>query len=91
MPANRLTPAERRLVGEIGAHASWARTENRSARTEPARRAALEKFEREVDPGGDLPPAERAKRAEHARKMHFKRLALKSAQARRRRSGGDAA
>jgi hypothetical protein len=45
----------------------------------------LDKFERQVDPEGILPPAERAMRAEHARKAHFKRLALKSAQARRRR------
>jgi hypothetical protein len=51
----------------------------------------LDKFERQVDPSGTLTPAERAKRAAHARKAHFKRLALKSAQARRRRTGGDAA
>ena len=49
----------------------------------------LDKFEQQVDPDGKLSPAERAKRAEFARKAHFKRLALKSAQARRRR-GGDA-
>jgi hypothetical protein len=47
----------------------------------------LDKFERQVDPEGILPPAERAVRAEHARKAHFKRLALKSAQVRRRRGG----
>ncbi|MGF2945831.1 hypothetical protein ACQV26_11935 [Mycobacterium sp. Lab-001] len=47
-----------------------------------------------VDPDGELTPEERARRAEHARKAHFKRLALKSAKARRRRTelgGGDAA
>jgi len=47
----------------------------------------LDKFERQVDPEGILTPAERAKRAEHARKVYFKRLAFKSAQARRRRGG----
>ena len=46
----------------------------------------LDKFEQQVDPDGVLPPAERAQRAEHARKAYFKRLALKSAQARRRRA-----
>lgn len=51
----------------------------------------LDKFEREVDPDGVLAPAERARRAAHARKAYFARLALKSAQARRRRRGGDAA
>lgn len=91
MPANKLTPPERQLIGQIAAHESWARTENRSARTAPARQAALDRFERDVDPDGELAPAERARRAEHARKAYFKRLALKSAQARRRRAGGDAA
>ena len=44
----------------------------------------LDRFEREVDPNGELTPQERAKRAEHARKAYFTRLSLKSAQARRR-------
>jgi hypothetical protein len=47
----------------------------------------LDKFETQVDPEGKLSPAERAVRAEHARKAHFKRLALRSAQVRRRRGG----
>jgi hypothetical protein len=37
------------------------------------------------DPDNILLPAERAKRAENARKAYYQRLALKSAQARRRR------
>ena len=73
----------RQLIGSIGAHESWARTADRTARTAPGRRAFLERFEREVDPDNVLPPAERARRAEHARKAYFQRLALKSAQARR--------
>jgi hypothetical protein len=84
-----LNPTERSLRAQIAAHESWARTEDRSARTANARKAMLDKFETQVDPEGKLSPAERAKRAEHARKAHFKRLALKSARARRR--GGDAA
>lgn len=80
-----LTPSERALYGQIAAHESWARTTDRAARTENARRAMLVKFEFEVDPHGELTPAERAVRANHARKAYFKRLALKSAQARRRR------
>lgn len=80
-----LTPAERRLRSQIGAHESWARTENRSARTLPARMALLAKFEQQVDPDNRLTPAERAKRAENARKAHYAKLALKSAQSRRRR------
>lgn len=85
-----LTPTERSLRGQIAAHESWSRTEDRAARTAKARKAALDKFEQQVDPEGTLPPAERARRAMHARRAHFQRLALKSAQARRRRSGGAA-
>lgn len=77
----------RSQIGRIGAHASWAKTEDRPARTAPARRAMLDKFEDEVDPNNELTPAERAKRAESARKAYFTRLALKSAQVRRRRAG----
>jgi hypothetical protein len=88
MPANRLTPSERTLRSQIAAHESWAKTEDRPSRTANARKAMLDKFELQVDPEGTLTPAERAKRAEHARKAYFKRLALKSAQARRRRGGG---
>jgi hypothetical protein len=84
---NSLTPTERSLRAQIAAHESWAHTEDRPARTANARKAMLDKFETQVDPDGILPPAERAKRAEHARKAHFKRLALKSARARRRRGG----
>jgi hypothetical protein len=58
-----------------------------SAQTEPARRALLDRFERQVDPDGVLSPDERARRAGHARKAYFARLALRSAQARRKASG----
>lgn len=75
-----LPPSERTLRSQIAAHESWAHTEDRSARTANARKALLDKFEQEVDPDGVLTPAERAKRAEHARKAYFARLALKSAQ-----------
>lgn len=86
-----LTPELRTLRSQIAAHESWARTPDRSARTAAARQAMLEKFEKQVDPDGTLLPAERAKRAENLRKAHYARLALKSAQARRRRAQGGAA
>ena len=72
------------LVGRIGAHALHARHDSREI-TAPARRAFLDTFEQQADPDGTLDPAERARRAGHLRKAHFARLALKSAQARRRR------
>lgn len=85
---NRLTPSERSLRGQIAAHTSWAKTPDRAARTAAARKAALDRFEREVDPENELLPAERAIRAENARKAYFARLALQSAKARRMRKGG---
>ncbi len=45
----------------------------------------MERFEREVDPDGTLEPAERARRASHARSAYYSGLALKSAKARRLR------
>ncbi|WP_006247202.1 hypothetical protein [Mycolicibacterium tusciae] len=79
------TPQFRIMRARLGAFESWARTEDRTARTRPARKAALERFEREVDPEGALTPQERAKRAEWARKAHMQRMAMKSAAARKRR------
>lgn len=76
------TPAQR---GRIGAHVSWSRTPDRAARTEPGRKNFLARFEREVDPDGVLPEAERLRRAGHARKAYMQKLALASAEARRRR------
>lgn len=55
----------------------------------PGRAAFLARFEREVDPDGLLPEAERVRRADHARKAHMTRLALASAKA--RRQAGEAA
>lgn len=79
-----VSDSERQLVARIAAHSSWANTEDRPARTASARKAMLDRFEREVDPEGTLTLAERARRAEHARKAYFARLALKSAQSRRK-------
>jgi hypothetical protein len=76
------TPEQISLAGRIGAHALHARVTDPSAHTAPARRAFLDRFEREVDPDGLLSPAERSRRAEHARKAYFTRLALASAKAR---------
>lgn len=73
----------RQLRGSIGAHESWARTPDRSARTQPARDAFNARFERQADPDGRLLPEERARRAEHLRKAYYARLALAGLQARK--------
>ncbi|MGW4716756.1 hypothetical protein [Nocardia sp. NPDC004260] len=79
------TPVERTLQARIAAHESGAKTSDRAARTAKARAAMASKFDRIVDPDGLLSPEERAYRADQARKAHYTRLALKSAQVRRRR------
>ena len=83
MSKPELTPELRSLRAQIASHESWARTKDRTARTEPGRRGMQAKFEAEADPDGTLPPDELAVRVEHLRKAHFLRLAYKSAQARR--------
>lgn len=75
--------SERRLIARAAAHQSWATTPNRTARTSNARTAFLTKFEDQVDPRRELSVDERARRATNARKAHFSRLALMSAQVRR--------
>ncbi len=71
-----LADSERSQLGRLAAHTSWARTEDRSARTAPARKALDTKFLEEA--GGD------PQRAGHLRKAYFARLALRSAQSRRK-------
>lgn len=80
-----LTPAERTLRAKAAADASWANTSDRAARTEPARRAALARFERQVDSNGELPDDERQRRVASARRSYFRLLALRSARVRSRR------
>jgi hypothetical protein len=72
-----LTPNERVLRSRLASHASWGKTLDRTARTEPARRKFDERFLAQAD--GD--PV----RAESLRKEYYIGLAFKSATARRRR------
>ena len=81
-----MNPAERTLIARIAAHESWAKTTDPAARTAPARRAAADRFRREMDEKyPDATPAQRSAMAEAARKAWFLRLARKSAQARSQR------
>jgi hypothetical protein len=75
---------DRYLIARLAAHESWANTADPSARTAPACRALLDRFERQVDRDGALTPAVRTRRAGHARPAYSARLALRSAQARRK-------
>ncbi len=84
------TPADRRLQARLAAHVLHSRVKDPSAHTAPARAAFMDRFELQVDPDGVLPEAERRRRAEHAKKAYFTRLALASARA-RRKGGSNAA
>jgi hypothetical protein len=55
--------------------------------TSAARSSFMSRFEREVDPNRKLPAAERAKRAESARKAYFTSLAYQSAKRRSPQQG----
>ena len=72
--------------GRLGAHIAHSRNDPR-AMTAPARGAFLSSFERQADPDGILPVAERMRRAEHLKRAHFLRMALKSAATRKARGG----
>lgn len=85
-----LTPEVAKLRGRIGAHRLHSKHDTLliSAPGRAAARARLEeRLLREVDPERMLPPEERERRLRHALKAHFASLALRSAQARRRRKG----
>ncbi len=75
------------LISTYGNHLRWAAVDDRSAATAPARAAFAGRFIRDArERFGDLPPDELAYRAEHLRKAYYARLALRSAQARRKRA-----
>ena len=84
-----MSSSEATLRGRIGAYSLHASHDPRET-TKAGRKAFLARFEAEVDPKGALPPQERRRRAEAARRAYFARLALKSAQARRLKANGAA-
>jgi len=83
-----MTPAQRSLRAKIAAHKSWANTPNRAARTEAARKASHDRFEKIVDPEGVLPLKVRQQLAASERSAHFAKMALRSAESRRAKGSG---
>jgi hypothetical protein len=75
------SPAETSLRGRIGAAVLPATRDSRET-TAAGRRAFRDRFEREVDPDGVLPPEERARRAKAAKTAYFSRLSLAALKAR---------
>lgn len=83
--AEPLTSSERSQRAKIAAHARWAQHDP-NAHALKMQAALRAKFEREADPDGALPEAERQRRAEQLYKAHMARLAFASAKARRKAS-----
>lgn len=78
--------ARRRAAAKIAANERWANEPDRRAATQAARDAMERKFEDQVDPGRLLDPAERARRVVNAKSAHYTRIAMKSADTRRRKA-----
>jgi hypothetical protein len=76
-------PREMALRGRIGAHRLHALHDVMET-SAPGRKAAWERFLKEVDPDGVLPEAERERRAKHAQSAHMARIQHLSAKARRK-------
>jgi hypothetical protein len=72
-----LSPDEAAFRGRIGAYRLHTTHDPRET-TAKARETFLSRFEREVDPDGELPKAERQRRAEATRRAYFARLAYQS-------------
>lgn len=76
------------LIARLANAVRWAGCEDRAAATAAARQAFADRWDKLVDPDGTLDPVERAKRAAHAKKAFYLKLALKSAQVRRANAKG---
>ncbi len=83
MPAR--SPDERALIARIAAQTRWAK-ESPAAQGTKMRAGLEQRWLLEVDPAGVLPEPERLRRAQSARQAHMCRMALRSAQARRKAS-----
>jgi hypothetical protein len=70
--------------GQIGGLVAWSRHDAETMQS-AARRGFRARFERLVDPDGNLDPAERARRADRARRAWMLKLAARSAEVRRNR------
>ena len=78
-----LTPEQRRLRARAAAHALHAQG---GTSTAAGTAAFLARFEKQVDPENVLPPDERARRAEHARRGYMAGLGLKASKARAKKA-----
>jgi hypothetical protein len=81
-----VTPEQRRLRAKIAANARWSRPFAREDQAAVARSAFFTRLERQVDPGGTLPPNVRATLLKAAAREHSARLNAAKARKRARRT-----
>lgn len=74
--------SERSLAARAAAATRWAKCDDRTAATKPARDGMRAKFARQIDPGGILPPHEREYRVDQMVKAHMLRMSIASRKAR---------
>lgn len=77
---------EASLAGKIGGCTLHSRYDSREIAAR-ATEGFYKSFQKKVDPEGLLPPDERLRRAELARRAHFARLSLAGVKARQRKTG----
>ena len=87
MVPQNLTAQDRSNRARAAAHAKHA-VHDPGPTVKKANEAFVQSFEAKVDPLNELPPKERARRADQAFKAHMASLAYKSARARRAKKGG---
>jgi hypothetical protein len=80
-----LSPEARRLRARIAGYRLAAQRDPRDY-TAAARAAFMTRFERDVDPAGDLAPSERQRRAAAAKRAYFAQLSYRSARKRAKRA-----
>ncbi len=78
-----MASSSHQLRGRMGGFILHARYDSHEI-TAPARKAFLDRFEREADPAGVLVPEERARRGQQLLRAHMTRLAYKSGLKRKR-------
>lgn len=83
------TPEDRSLSARIAANTRWALEPDRAKATAPGRAGLRRKFERQVDPGGILPPDEVERRVNSLIRAHMNRMALAASKARRAKRSKD--
>jgi hypothetical protein len=71
-----LTAAQRSQRARIAVNARWAKAD-REAGTRPAREGFRQRFAQQVDPNGELPENERARRVDAAIRSHMQQLAYR--------------